>query len=177
MKLGTGQLIYSQKSAMISALSLNFYPLMVSVHLRFLIATLRMVQDGTLLLMVFGLVVLNVPSLMCEFLILMLPLTDTPVVTESTSWRRNATMKSELLFCQQLVVGPMKQQCSTRGSPPARPPNGINPIAEPWWSPGFDADLLFLFFNHKFSASKVLAPAVDTQSSFRLHQWTWSYLN
>ena len=107
-----------------------------------------MVQDGTLLLMVFGLVVLNVPSLMCEFLILMLPLTDTPVVTESTSWRRNATMKSELLFCQQLVVGPMKQQCSTRGSPLAWPPNGINPIAEPWWSPGFDADLLFLFFNH-----------------------------
>ena len=33
MKLGTGQLIYSQKSAMISALSLNFYPLMVKCSL------------------------------------------------------------------------------------------------------------------------------------------------
>ena len=43
-----------------------------------------------------------------------------------------------LLFCQQLVVWPMKQQCSTRGLPPAWPPNGINPIAEK--CPGFDAD-------------------------------------
>ena len=80
-----------------------------------------------------------------------------------------------LLFCQQLVVWPMKQQCSTRGLPPAWPPNGINPIAEQ--CPGFDADLLFPFFDQQFSVSGVLAPAVDTQPSFRLHQWTWSYLN
>ena len=80
-----------------------------------------------------------------------------------------------LLFCQQLVVWPMKQQCSTRGLPPAWPPNGINPIAEQ--CPGFDADLLFPFFDQQFSVSGVLTPAVDTQPCFRLHQWTWSYLN
>ena len=80
-----------------------------------------------------------------------------------------------LLFCQQLVVWPMKQQCSTRGLPPAWPPNGINPIAEQ--CPGFDADLLFPFFDQQYGVSGVLAPAVDTQPSFRLRQWTWSYLN
>ena len=36
--------------------------------------------------MVFGVVNSNVLSLMCDFLVLMLPLTDTPVVTESTSY-------------------------------------------------------------------------------------------
>ena len=77
-----------------------------------------------------------------------------------------------LLFCQQLVVWPMKQQCSTRGLPPAWPPNGINPIAEQ--CPGFDQQ--FSFIDQQFSVSGVLGPAVDTQPSFRLHQWTWSYL-
>ena len=43
--------------------------------------------------------------------------------------------------------------------------------------PGFDADLLFPFFDQQFSVSGVLAPTVDTRPSFRLHQWTWSYLN
>ena len=109
--------------------------------------------------MVSGVVNSNVPSLMCELLILMLPLTDTPAVTERTSLRRSATIIASergwtrflllLLFCQQLVVWPMKQQCSTRGLPPTWPPNGINPIA----------------------------PVVDTQPNFRLHQWTWLYLN
>ena len=93
MKLGTWQLIYSQKSAMTSASSLNLYPLMVrcspTLHL-----TVRMVQDWISLLMVFGVVDSNVLSSMCKFLILMLPLTDTPVVTESTSLRRSATMNS-----------------------------------------------------------------------------------
>ena len=45
MKLGTWQLIYPQKSAMMSALSLNFYPLMVRCSLG-LHHTLRMGQDG-----------------------------------------------------------------------------------------------------------------------------------
>ena len=44
-----------------------------------------------------------------------------------------------LLFCQQQVVWPMRRQCSTRGLPPAWPPNGINPIAQQ--CPGYDADL------------------------------------
>ena len=61
---------------------MNFYPLMVRSSLA-LPDTVRMVQDWILLLMVFGVVNSNVPSLMCEFLNLMLPLTDTPVVTES----------------------------------------------------------------------------------------------
>ena len=43
--------------------------------------------------------------------------------------------------------------------------------------PGFDADLLFPFFDQQFSVSGVLAPTVDTRPSFRLHQWTWSHLN
>ena len=118
-------------------------------------------------------------------LILMLPLTNTPVVTESTSWRRIVTMNREwerlntlpllLLFWQQLVVWPMEQQCSTRCLPPAWPPNGINPIAQQ--CPGFDADLLFPFFDQLFSVLGVLAPAVDMRPNFGLHQWTWSYLN
>ena len=157
-------------------------PLMVRCSLA-LPHTLRMVQDWILLLTGSGAVDLNVPSLMCKFLMLMLPLIDTPIVTESTSWKRSGTMNSEwerllplpLMFCQQLVVWPMKQQCSTRGLPPAWPPNGINPIAEQ--CPGFDADLLFPFFDQQFSVSGVLTPAVDTQPCFRLHQWTWSYLN
>lgn len=45
MKLGTWQLIYPQKSAMMSALSLNLYPLMVRCSLG-LHHTLRMGQDG-----------------------------------------------------------------------------------------------------------------------------------
>ena len=48
--------------------------------------TVGMVQDWISLLMVFGVVNSNVLSLMCDFLVLMLPLTDTPVVTESTSY-------------------------------------------------------------------------------------------
>ena len=43
-------------------------------------------EDWISLLMVFGVVNSNVLSLMCDFLVLMLPLTDTPVVTESTSY-------------------------------------------------------------------------------------------
>ena len=69
------------------------------------------IQDWILLLMVFGVVDLNVPSLMCECLIPTLSLTDTPAATESTSSRRSVTMNSEwerlntlpllLLLCQQ----------------------------------------------------------------------------
>ena len=79
---------------MMSALSLNFYPLMVRCSLA-LPHTLRLVQDWILLLTGSGVVDLNVAFLMCEFLILMLPLIDVPVVTESTSWRRSGTMNSE----------------------------------------------------------------------------------
>ena len=43
----------------------------------------------------FWVIDLNISSLMCKFLILMPPLIDTPVVTESTSWRRSGTMNSE----------------------------------------------------------------------------------
>ena len=83
-----------------------------------------------------------------------------------------------LLSCLQLVAWPMRPQCSTGGLPPGWhqwPPNGIIPTVQ--LCPGFDVDLLFPSFDHQSSASGELAPAVDKRPSFRLHHWTWSYLN
>ena len=80
-----------------------------------------------------------------------------------------------LLFCQRLVAWPMKQQYSTRGLPPAWPPNGIYPTAQQ--CPGCDADSPSLFFSQRSNASGVLVLAVDMWPSPRLHQWTWSSLS
>ena len=61
----------------------------------------------------------------------------------------------------------MRQQCSTRGLPPAWPPNGINPTAQQ--CPGYDAELPSLLR----SAIQCIRGA---RSSLTLHQWTWSCL-
>ena len=60
------------------------------------------------------------------------------------------------LYC---MAWPVKQQCSTRGLPPAWLPNGINPTVQQ--CPGYDAVSPSPSFGQQFSASGDMQPSPD----------------
>ena len=78
-------------------------------------------------------------------------------------------------FCLQQVVWPMKLLHSIRGSLPAWPPNGTNPMLQRCH--GYAADSPSPCSVLPYSVSGVPVRAVDTPPSPLLHQWTWSTPN
>ena len=168
-----------------SASSLNFNLLMMR-HSLVLLHTPKMVQDWMLLLVVFGVVVSNVPFDMWIFN------PHAPSNNHPRCYRRHELEKK----CRyEQWVREVEHACFTPLALSA--PGGmgseatvfykrlISCLATNWgWiilvvqlCPGFNVNLLFPFFDHQSSVSGVLARAVDMRPSFRPHHWTWSYLN